>query len=342
MLQTDSTAIASFEDAAADVLPASRTPRKTVFRVIEQLGWNSTPEQRDSAVQANFPDRHMVWEKWAQPYLPLGKPEKNPAADLRHRFGAYKSPLLRKLPVEIQEVPYHPKGIAGDPVPYLFRTDDFVTSALMLSFFLVVWVIARSWHFLGASLKNFFFESRKRDNLFTSRTDRELNGQIFLVFQTCFLLGIFFFGYTQDHLTEVFNQISPYVILSIAAGACVAFYAVKMVLYKLVNTVFFEDWQTDLWRDIYLLYILILGLLLLPAALLFVFFDLSFTHLSLYFLSVVGITKLLLLYKCSRIFFDYRGGLLHLFLYFCTLELVPTLVLWRALVYVNNGLTTAY
>ena len=39
-------------------------------------------------------------------------------------------------------------GIAGDPVPYLFRTDSFVTIVLMVSFFLVVWVISRSRHYL--------------------------------------------------------------------------------------------------------------------------------------------------------------------------------------------------
>ena len=41
-------------------------------------------------------------------------------------------------------VPYRDQGIAGDPVPYRFRTDNYVTIALLLDFFLGVLVIARS------------------------------------------------------------------------------------------------------------------------------------------------------------------------------------------------------
>ena len=87
-------------------------------------------------------------------------------------------------------------GIAGDPVPYLFRTDSFVTIVLMVSFFLVVWVISRSRHYLRHQVKD-FFHHRQRENLFAERTQTEMRGQLFLIFQTCFVLGILFFDYTQ-------------------------------------------------------------------------------------------------------------------------------------------------
>lgn len=46
--------------------------------------------------------------------------------------------------------------------------------------------------------------------------------------------------------------------------------------------------------------------------------------------------KILLFYKCIRNFFNHFHGILHLILYFCTLEIIPLLFLWKGLIYINN------
>ena len=55
-------------------------------------------------------------------------------------------------------------------------------------------------------------------------------------------------------------------------------------------------------------------------------------------LLVVLFTKILLFYKCIRNFFSYLHGFLHLILYFCTLEIIPDLLLWKGIEYVNKVL----
>lgn len=233
---------------------------------------------------------------------------------------------------------YSLEGVAGDPLPYRFRSDDFVTSALMISFFLMVWTIARGWHFLMMSMKG-FFRDRVRDNLFAERTDTEMSGRIFLIFQTCFLLGILFFDYTQERMTEVFNNVSPYLILGVGVGYCCLYYLLKILLYTCVNHVFFNREQVSRWTEAYLFSVFVLGMALLPLVLLVVYFDLSFGNLRILFVLILGMSKILLFYKCFRIFFNYLTGGLHLILYFCALEILPLLVLWRALIYANNNLT---
>lgn len=232
-----------------------------------------------------------------------------------------------------------PRGVAGDPIPYRFRTDNFVNVVLLVSFFLVVWVITRSRHFLSEEVKGFMSE-RKRDSSFVERTQRELREQIFLVFQTCFVLGLLFFDYTQEYNTEIFNRVSPYLILGMSVGTFVLYFMAKMGLYRFVNTVFFEREKVQRWNEIYLLGILFLGLTLLPVSLLVVYFDLDFGRLTEIFFFVLVVDKSLLLYKCYRIFFSYRQGWVHLFLYFCTLEIAPLLVLFRALIFANSLLLT--
>lgn len=232
-----------------------------------------------------------------------------------------------------------PTGIAGDPIPYQFRTDNIVTIVLMLSFFLVVWVTSLSRHYLHEQVKN-FFHYRQRENLFSERTQTELRGQVFLIFQTCFLLSILFFDYTQDYLTEVFNQISPYKILGVSMGICCLYFTLKIGIYAFVNSIFFEKKKSQQWTDTYLLCVLGTGLALLPLSLLVVYFDFSFQHTAICFACIIIVDKILLFYKCSRIFFNYTFGIVHLFLYFCTLEIVPIFILFRALIYANNFLLT--
>ena len=167
-----------------------------------------------------------------------------------------------------------PQGMAGDPVPYLFRTDSFVTIVLMVSFFLVVWVISRSRHYLREQVKD-FFHHRQRENLFAQRTQTELRGQLFLIFQTCFVLGILFFDYTQECQAEVFNQVSPYLILATSVSIFCLYYLLKIGVYSVVNNVFFDRRQCEQWNGAYLLCVLAMGLVLLPLALLVVYFDMS-------------------------------------------------------------------
>lgn len=254
-----------------------------------------------------------------------------------------KSQLLQELDsvtgMQLTTTTLNLSGKAGDPVPYRFRTDNFVTIVLLLSFFLVVWVISRSRTFLEHNAKD-FFHPRQRENLFAERTENELRGQLFLVFQTCFVLAVLFFDCTQELQQEVFNQVSPYKLLGVSTFGFCIYYGLKVGLYNFVNAVFFNREQQSRWSEAYMLTVLALGVSLFPVALLVVYFDLSFTHLIWATAILYVVDKLLLIYKAYHIFFHYTFGWVHLILYFCTLEATPALILWRALTYVNNILLT--
>lgn len=257
------------------------------------------------------------------------KPQNAFAAELDSLSGMNDSVLMTLKPT----------GIAGDPVPYQFRTDSIVTIILMLSFFLMVKVISGSRHYLHQQIKDFFHQ-RQRENLFAQRTQTEMRGQVFLVFQMCITLGVLFFDYTQEYQAEVFNQISPYKILGVSVGLCVLYFMLKTGGYAIINSIFFSRRQNEQWTESYLLCTLGLGLALLPLSLLVVYFDLSLTNMAITFICLLIVDKILLFYKCYRIFFNYTFGWVHLFLYFCTLEIVPIFILFRAVTYANNYLLT--
>ncbi len=239
-------------------------------------------------------------------------------------------PKLRELTWQHETEPYRPDGIAGDPVPYAFRNDDLVTSALLISLFLAVWITAASWRFLRDLVRDFFYY-RNRPNLFTDRADTILRGRPFLVLLTSFMLGILFFDYTQHQLPNVFAQVSPYLLLGTATTLIGLGYGVKILLYRLVNTTFFPQECNRQWDNYLFTSILVTGALFLPLTLLLVYFDLPFRETLFAFVLLMGIVKTLIFYKAYRIFFSGTLGKMHIILYFCALEMVPFALLWALL-----------
>ena len=59
--------------------------RKSVWQVIRQLPYDATPEQKDSAVQANFHVEPMTWPKDAKLGLPGIKSERRQGFHARNR-----------------------------------------------------------------------------------------------------------------------------------------------------------------------------------------------------------------------------------------------------------------
>ena len=225
---------------------------------------------------------------------------------------------------------YYPAGMAGEPLPYCFRTDDIVTSFLLLSFFLVAFVTAYSRRFLSAALKDFFHKGSRSERL-TTQEDNSLRGKFFLVFQTSFLLGILFYDYAAERLPDACGKVSPYYILGGAVSLCILYYWLKMLLQKFVGSVFFDAASNRRWNDAANLGILTTGIFLFPLVLLVVYFDLDFALTRILFLFAFLFIEILLAYKCFCIFFGYAFGWVHLILYFCTLEIAPLIILWRSL-----------
>lgn len=254
-------------------------------------------------------------------------------------FTTLWNPEIKDFMSRHEEVAWTPTGIAGDPTDYQFRNDDFVTSLILMSFFLMMWVIASSWKFLRGHFKDFFY-TRERPNLFAEREDTVLRGRLLLIAQTCFLVAILFFTVTQIYLPDVFAQVSPYVLLCSATLVSMVYYLLKLGIYSIVNHTFFSPAKCKLWSDTYLTSVLTTGCCLLPITLLAVFLDMPFFYTALAVILLLSVIKIMLLYKCLRIFFRTKLGGVHIILYFCALEIVPLGLFAASLVIMSSHLPT--
>ena len=328
---TDSAAVYSFEDTAQAVVVRKPTTPREVLRLLPA---DATPAQQDSAIQAMLDIPPAVISSRPDT-LNLPGLEGSPAKVDLSRY-SYKDNFFSGFEFFHPELRVTQIGMAAEPMPYRLRDDDFVTGALLVSFFLVALFIVRSSHILLEKIKDFFYVRGNDDNMPAVNTDSELRNQALLVIHTSFVIAILFFDYTQQALTHVFNSVSPYILLGTDAGICLLYFAAKMLAYHFVNWVFFEKRQRRKWMESYVLTVMMTGLASFPLVLLLVYFDLPFRVAGTAFIIIVGLSKLLLFVKCKQIFFNLTYSIFHLFLYFCTLELIPMLLLWRILVYCNE------
>lgn len=243
----------------------------------------------------------------------------------------------RAITWQYEEVDFPAVGVVGEPIPYQFRNDDVVTSSLLISFLLMVWVLSHSWKFLRDLMKE-FFRHRLRGNLFVDKADAKLRGRGVLLVQAAFMHGILYYDYVQYELPDVFEQVSPYMMLAAATGLIVGYYLLKVAAYRMVNATFFPSPNNRMWDDHLLASVLLTGCLLLPLTLLVVYFDLPFHETLLSYVLLVAFVKSLLFYKGYRIFFSTSLGKLHIILYFCALEIVPLLMLWGVLQFISRYL----
>ena len=326
----DSTATYSFEDTAEVVAFKKPTTPREVLRLLPH---DATPAQQDSAVQAmlDIPPAVHLSSRPDTLYIPglKGSPANVDLSQYDYRSSFFSESAHFHPELRVTQI-----GVAAEPIPYRLRNDDYVTGILLLCFFLVVLFIARSSHILLEKIKGLFY--RGNDGAPVLNTNSELRGQVLFVAQTSFTLAILFFDYTQQRLTHVFNSVSPYILLGVNSSICLAYYAAKIIVYQFVNWVFFRNVQRKLWLESYVLSILMVGLLIFPLALLLVYYDLSFRVMEIAFFVILGLSKLLLFIKCRQIFFNLNYSIFHLILYFCTLELIPIMLLWRVLVYCNE------
>jgi len=219
---------------------------------------------------------------------------------------------------------YDRQGEAGEPVPYTIRGDNLFTSLLLISFVVLMVSVSHVRGFLYQRLKNLVLPSSNAHD--PSITRAEMYFQLFLVVLASLLLSINVFIYASDHQADAF-LIADYHLVALLFGCFLSYFFLKFALYQTVNSVFFTYRQVKEWQHTILFLFALEGILLFPITLVQVYFDFSFEKAVYAYIFILFFCKILTFYKGWNIFFRQFGAILQIFLYFCTLEIVPLLAL---------------
>lgn len=227
--------------------------------------------------------------------------------------------------------------IEGIPIPYSSQTDDIIAFVLLACFLMSAYILGRSGKLLLQEGKDFIL-NKERNNLFVVSTAADMRNQLLLTSQLCVLAGIYFVCYFELSDPGLFNSIPSHVILLAYILFSSVYIILKWVLYSSIGWVFFENGRTKFWMDSYSVLLYHLSLVSFPLVLILVCLDLNINIVVIVGGVVLIITKILLLFKCLKVFLNKTDGLFLIILYFCALEIVPCFVCYKALLQINNVL----
>ena len=228
--------------------------------------------------------------------------------------------------------------MAGDPLSFRMASDNYIGSILLVCFCVIVLLVAHAQQYLALSVKE-FFTARQRENMFNDSTEGRVRGNFFFPIALCFSLGVICLDYQQVRWPDVFRDVPPYVILGVNVLGCLAGYGLRTLLYAFVNMVFFERDQNDKWMEAYGLLTISASMVIVPIALLVVFYELDFSDWKILFSVSVVIVEIFLIFKTYRVFFEGLLGVLRIILYLCALEFLPLLCMWKGMVWATQELT---
>ena len=229
------------------------------------------------------------------------------------------------------------EGMPGEPIPYLLRSDWMMTTIMFFCILLVSFVLSRGNKNLQKQLKSLFYY-RERNNLFDKVTTEDANSSFLLVLNTCIMLSFCAYHYLSQNQPLLIEKVPHSLLLGSLTLCTILFLIYKWITYSFINWIFFQKAKNILWMTTFFNLTIWVGILLIPIILLIVYFDLSFQTAIYPIGFVIIFSKIILLWTCFKNFFDKFHGAFHLILYFCALEILPDLILWKGMELMNNNL----
>ena len=232
-----------------------------------------------------------------------------------------------------------PGVIGGELTPYLLSDDEWITGILIGCFVITACVLSQGKILLLQSLRK-LFSTHEIGHLFHKQPAIDSYFLTLLTLQTCLLVSILLLKFQSDGFvistTERLTASASSILLACYSLMTVLYCIAKRYIYRFINWIFFDKAKNNLWTDAYFFILSIFGMLLLPVTLLAVYGNLPF-HLSIIIpVFLFFLMNLIFIYKCFSIFFSQLHGSFYLFLYFCTLEILPLLVVWKGIEMVND------
>lgn len=225
-------------------------------------------------------------------------------------------------------------GKEGMPLPYQVENDNGMMIGIILCFFLFTFLIAKSQTYLLQRLKSFIYPQR-HSSLFAEESYIDLKYQLLLVINTCIVAGVLIFQ-NLGTADIPFKHNHSVKWLCIYSGMIFAYYICKYLLYSFTNWIFFNKEQKKEWIESYFFVFIFEGLLLFPLLLITTYFELSTTQKLIFTGIIFLLGKIMLFYKGSYIFFDKIYRAFYLIVYFCALEIVPSILLWTMLIVISS------
>lgn len=247
------------------------------------------------------------------------------------------SGALRQSELVRQGILLPDRRIPMEECTYTMGGDDYVVAGMAVMFFIMAIILYRKRTLLLFRLKNFFasqrtFVEEKEENA----SEEFINGLLLISISALSLSCIFFEGW-MNKSSFIATTGTPYWLFAVGLVVFLLFICFKMWLYSVVNWTFFDRESSQNWMKGYLFMTASTAFLFYPLTLLDIFAHLREEIVIEGAFLVAVLYELLLFYKMNANFRVRKYGYVLIFLYFCTVELLPTLVFGHLTVWYSDN-----
>lgn len=227
---------------------------------------------------------------------------------------------------ELQE----PLKMLGEERLWRMDCDDVFALLFLAMFCALAYVVGYNKYFLIYRLRDFFSSKRtySGDNKDVNRS--EVGTTIILVGITCMSLSMMILerlGAGAE--VQCMEVTSMRMRLLVVFGALALLLLAKSVVYMFVNWVFFRKDENAKWMSSFLFLCSFVSLLLYPLSLVDVYSAVDDSVVTYCLLTILVLYEFSLFYRLCVNFRVKKASCLLFFLYFCSAEIMPLLVLWR-------------
>ena len=228
-----------------------------------------------------------------------------------------------------------PSGMQGNPLPYRLAADPVVALLLFLGVFFLACVLHAGKKHLLQRLRG-FFHFRMREDAFESPAAVDGCSRLFILLAASLVLGVAVFACFHG----VSFSSSPggffYAVLALDVLVALAYFLTKWLFYAFLGWLFFDRPRTSLWIGSYFSVVYAASVLLCSGLLLWVYADGPAGTFMVFFIFVAVMAKISVFYNCIKFFSFKFYGLFYLIVYFCALEIMPCLIMYKGLSMLNN------
>lgn len=221
---------------------------------------------------------------------------------------------------------------------YSIANDDWLVGGIALLFFIMATILYHSRKLVISHLKDFFSTTRQYSDENINESSSDISNAYFLTVISAVSISLVYFDYMNHEFQ--FNPALgiPYWILGVGFVLSMVFIYAKAWIYVLVNWVFFDSESSKKWMSGYFLLTALTAFFLFPISLVNIFFDNSFKIVTVCVILVALVYEILLFFKLLVNFKTRKYGYLLIFLYFCSVEVIPAIVLWSILSWTTDSI----
>ena len=217
--------------------------------------------------------------------------------------------------------------IQAIPISQPHYANDLWVCGILVCTFCMAAVLSDRKHYLTHLLKGFFLP---RENAIEGvRTSNIVYLRISMYVVSLASAALLLALYISGKAPTTMGAGTLWLTAGIGTGLL---YLLRMGLFAITNRIFFDLTTTKAWEQSYANWSILSSIPLYLVAVVAIFTNLSSQAILLLLVICLAALEMCLLYKAFHIFSSKKYGILQIFVYLCTLELMPLLVAAKALV----------